>query len=95
MSPRMDGEGKQTEAPGYNHIELQASKINSPIDEGIAAVELEAGTMIASDDVMKYTQDDDEAMKALASYDGPPLVLDDATNRRLLRTIDWHLMPVL
>jgi ACS family allantoate permease-like MFS transporter len=91
----MDEEQKQTEAPGHTHIELLTSKMNSQPDEDIAAADLEAGKMVASDDVMKYTQDDDEAMKALANYDGPPLVLDEATNRRLLRTIDWHLMPVL
>lgn len=91
----MGDEEKQSEAPGHNHIEHLTSEIYSRPDEDITAAELEAGKMVASDDVMKYTQDDDEAMKALANYDGPPLVLDDATNRRLLRTIDWHLMPVL
>ncbi|GAM86548.1 hypothetical protein ANO11243_045620 [Dothideomycetidae sp. 11243] len=41
------------------------------------------------------THDDDEAMKAMAAYGGQPIHIDEATNRRLLRTIDWHLMPVM
>lgn len=39
--------------------------------------------------------DDDEAMKAMAAYGGQPIHIDEATNRRLLRTIDWHLMPIM
>ena len=42
--------------------------------------------------VLKHSQDADEAMKAFAN--GEVEVLDEATNRRLLRTIDFHLMPV-
>lgn len=86
---------KQTEAPEHNHIELVSAKMSANAGKDITAAELEAGKTVVADDVVKYTQDDDEAMKAFASYDGPPLVLDDDTNRRLLRTIDWHLMPIL
>ena len=42
--------------------------------------------------VLKHSQDADEAMKAFE--DGRVEVIDEATNRRLLRTIDLHLMPV-
>lgn len=63
--------------------------------EGDMAVELEAGKTATQGDFVKYTREDDEAMKAIANYDGPPLVLDEATNRRLLRIIDWHLLPIL
>ena len=42
-----------------------------------------------------HSHDADEAMKAVAEHGGEPLVLDAATNKRLLRTIDWHLMPIL
>ncbi|KAF2157836.1 MFS general substrate transporter [Myriangium duriaei CBS 260.36] len=41
------------------------------------------------------TWDEDEAYKAMAAYGGQPIEIDEATNRRLLRTIDWHLMPVM
>ena len=38
----------------------------------------------------------DEAMKALEGEDdGRSLVLDDATNKRLLRKIDLHIMPLM
>ena len=43
--------------------------------------------------ILKHAGDADEAMKAFAGYDGEVLVLDEATNRRLLRKIDLNLMP--
>ena len=45
--------------------------------------------------VVKHANDADEAMKAFADGDGEPLILDEATNKRLLRIIDWHLMPIM
>lgn len=42
--------------------------------------------------ILKHSHDADEAMKAFA--DGEAEVLDEATNRRLLRRIDLHIMPV-
>ena len=44
--------------------------------------------------VIKHANDADEAMKAFAGHGGEILVLDEATNKRLLRKIDMHLMPV-
>lgn len=40
------------------------------------------------------SHDGDEALKAFLNREGPPLVIDEATNKRLLRRIDLHLMPV-
>ncbi|KAI9839757.1 MAG: hypothetical protein M1838_004268 [Thelocarpon superellum] len=38
----------------------------------------------------------DEALQAFAGLeDGERLVMDEETNRRLLRKIDWHLMPIM
>ncbi|WEW57873.1 Allantoate permease [Emydomyces testavorans] len=45
--------------------------------------------------ILKFSQDVDEAMKAFADVDGEPLVLTEETNKRLLRIIDWHLMPLM
>ena len=36
----------------------------------------------------------DEALKIILGGDGPNTELDGAAGKRLLRTIDWHLMPV-
>lgn len=36
----------------------------------------------------------DEAMRAFDDYEGPGEVIDEATNRRLLRKIDMRIMPV-
>jgi hypothetical protein len=40
------------------------------------------------------TANADFALKALADYQGQIEEIDEATNQRLLRKIDWNLMPV-
>lgn len=42
--------------------------------------------------VLKHAYDADEAMKAFA--EGEVEIIDEATNRRLLRRIDLNIMPV-
>ena len=44
--------------------------------------------------VLEHSQDADEAMKAFAEMHGVRLEMDEATNKRLLRKIDWNLLPV-
>jgi ACS family allantoate permease-like MFS transporter len=44
--------------------------------------------------ILKHGQDADEAMKAFASHEGEVIHIDEATNKKLLRKIDWNLMPV-
>jgi MFS transporter, ACS family, allantoate permease len=68
-------------------------KDNPPAPQELA--EIENVDVITDDAVKSFNKYDDEAMKAFAEFDGEPLVLDEPTKRRLLRTIDWHLMPVL
>lgn len=43
----------------------------------------------------KHAHDADEALKAFGELQGESIELDEATNRRLLRTIDWHMMPIM
>ena len=43
----------------------------------------------------RYDQDADEALKAFDGYEGESLVVDEETNRRLLRKIDLNLMPLM
>ncbi len=45
-------------------------------------------------EVIKHANDADEAMKAFQGHEGEVMLLDEATNKRLLRKIDLHLMPV-
>lgn len=40
----------------------------------------------------KHAHDADEAMKAM---EGESVTIDETTNKRLLRIIDWHLMPIM
>lgn len=47
----------------------------------------------AAKKILAHSGDADEAMKAFAS--GEIVEVDEATNKRLLRIIDWHLMPLM
>jgi ACS family allantoate permease-like MFS transporter len=44
--------------------------------------------------ILKHSHDADAAMKAFEGYEGQVLELSEETNKRLLRKIDMHLMPV-
>ncbi|KAI9805254.1 MAG: hypothetical protein M1833_005707 [Piccolia ochrophora] len=45
--------------------------------------------------MVKHSKDADEALKAFAGLDGEEIHIDEETNRKLLRKIDWNLMPLL
>ena len=45
--------------------------------------------------LVKDTTNADEAMKAFEELQGEAIELDEATNRRLVRTIDLHIMPIM
>ena len=49
---------------------------------------------VVPDKVLKHANDGDEALMAFSDQDAGGLVIDEATNKRLLRKIDWNLMPV-
>lgn len=44
--------------------------------------------------VLEHSHDADEAMKAFMGHEGEVIHIDEATNKRLLRRIDWNLIPV-
>ena len=44
--------------------------------------------------ILAHGLDADEALKAFIGHEGEPIVLDEVTNRRLLRKIDLNIMPV-
>jgi ACS family allantoate permease-like MFS transporter len=44
--------------------------------------------------ILEHSNDADEAMKAFQGAEGQVIEIDAATNKRLLRKIDWNLMPV-
>lgn len=46
------------------------------------------------DYLLKHSHDADAAMKAFEGFEGQRVVLTEAENKRLLRKIDLHLMPV-
>jgi ACS family allantoate permease-like MFS transporter len=61
-----------------------------------SSVDVETAKVMAIDPTLeKHAHDADEAMKAFESMHGEAIELDEATNKRLLRTIDWHMMPIM
>ncbi|EED21857.1 MFS allantoate transporter, putative [Talaromyces stipitatus ATCC 10500] len=45
--------------------------------------------------ILKHSHDADEALQAIQQIDGQVIEIDAETNKRLLRIIDWHLMPLM
>ncbi|KAF9630767.1 putative mfs allantoate protein [Lasiodiplodia theobromae] len=65
---------------------------------GVSEDAIRSGSVTAagiSEKIVEHSHDADAAMKAFAEYQGQVLEIDEATNARLLRKIDWHLMPLL
>jgi len=60
---------------------------------GTLADAIRSGSVDAN--ILKHSHDADEALKAFASHPGQILELTEADNKRLLRRIDWNLMPVM
>ncbi|KAL1977290.1 hypothetical protein VTN31DRAFT_149 [Thermomyces dupontii] len=60
------------------------------------AVDPEKDATVGADPkIVKHSHDADEALKAVLEAGGQAITIDDETNRRLLRTIDWHMMPLM
>ncbi|WPB06862.1 uncharacterized protein RHO25_011522 [Cercospora beticola] len=47
------------------------------------------------ENILKHSHDADEAMKAFEGQTGEVIDIDEATNKRLRRIIDWNLMPIM
>lgn len=63
------------------------AKVENGVDE------VEMGQM---EPVKPYnTYDVDEAMKVFAELGDEEIIVDEQSNKRLLRIIDWHLMPLM
>lgn len=48
-----------------------------------------------SEKILEHSHDGDEALKAFRGHEGDIIEIDEATNKRLLRRIDWNLMPIM
>ncbi|KAF2173980.1 hypothetical protein M409DRAFT_62172 [Zasmidium cellare ATCC 36951] len=63
-------------------------KIPAPLADAIRA-----GSV--PEKILEHSHDADEALKAFQGHEGEVITIDEATNKRLLRRIDWNLMPVM
>ncbi|KAF2115221.1 major facilitator superfamily domain-containing protein [Lophiotrema nucula] len=53
------------------------------------------GHKILQEKILKHSHDADAAMKAFENMDGQVIEISEETNKRLLRKIDLHLMPIM
>lgn len=67
---------------------LPGQRSVSPVD--LAEKRTSVSAAQAAKKILDHSNDADEAMKAFAS--GEAIEIDEATNKRLLRIIDWHLV---
>lgn len=72
-------------------VENGSNRTPSPVDPEKRASLPTASK--AAQKVLAHSHDADEAMKAFES--GEIIEIDEATNKRLLRTIDLHMLPLL
>lgn len=63
-----------------------------PRDVSPVGEKVDESTHVAQE-ILKHSEDADEAMKAFAN--GEIVEIDEETNKRILRTIDWHIMPIM
>lgn len=59
-----------------------------------SAVDAEQGKKV-DPTLEKHAHDADEAMKAFEDLHGETVELDEETNKRLLKIIDRHMMPIM
>lgn len=82
-----------------NSLSMADEKIVMPSGRSVSpppATLTSTGDRKTSADVEKviaHSNDADEALQAFAN--GEIIEIDEATNKRLLRIIDWHLMPIM
>lgn len=81
---------------GYNMSTPDDKPALPGIDEEKSAVKSNTPASNHVDEkILKHSHDADLALNALQQFEGQVITLDEATNRRLLRTIDWHMMPLM
>ena len=76
---------------GTVHTTLPGGREVSPVDMSMKRGSISSSK--AAQKVLDHSHDADEAMKAFES--GEIIEIDEATNKRLLRTIDMHMMPIM
>lgn len=77
---------------GVDSIEKQTDS-KDPIKDPNSVIDAETG--YSNKAILKHSDDADEAMKVFADLGDQPIVLTEETNKRLLKIIDWHLMPLM
>lgn len=73
-------------------LDVEGSTLRAPSPVGDEKPKLPQANK-AAQELIAHSHDADEAMKAFES--GELIELDEATNKRLLRTIDLHLLPLM
>jgi ACS family allantoate permease-like MFS transporter len=69
-------------------------EINPEIEKQLPGVAQAVREGRIDENILKHSHDADEALKALQGHEGEIIEIDEATNKRILRRIDWNLIPV-
>lgn len=72
-----------------------ADEKNPTAEEALADVESNVVEKHVDAKIVQHAQDADEALKAFSGIEGEVIEIDEATNKRLLRIIDRHMMPLM
>ena len=67
-----------------------SDKVDTEVEKGTDGTDKVVNTTLE-----KHAYDQDEAMKAVDEMSGDLVEVDEQTSKRLLRTIDRHLMPIM
>jgi hypothetical protein len=95
---KKNGAGRKVE--GMSAVDEKAPPPSPPEAKDDVEVDVERANASQTekhpdDRILKHSHDADEAMKAFSGLEGQMITIDEATNKRLLRIIDWHLMPLM
>lgn len=80
--------------PDYDEKNINNDIEKNPQQTSDLADAIRSGSVVDGK-ILEHSNDGDEALKAFMESRGQVLEIDEATNKRLLRKIDWNLMPIM
>ena len=81
---------EEKESGTYASAGLDEKRAPSPVD-----IDEARRSSHVPEAIVKHSHDADEALKAFSGLEGDVIEIDEATNKRLIRRIDWNLMPLM
>lgn len=73
---------------------MATKRAPSPVDPEKIGGRNNSVASVQAAQILKHSHDADEALKAFQDNEGR-IEIDEATNKRLLRIVDWNLIPLM